>query len=320
MKSAIQLSTVTFLLFILACGSRINRNEKEKSRLNQDIQIDITGNYVSDSYHQRNEGYDWVSVSVTKNYDNEIFLSVRSRADKKKPTCTFDTKAYKTSDTTYLAVDDGKKIIITFQSNSVHIATENAEDESVLYFYCSGGATVAGTYQKIDQPLDESQTDKTTFSKILRLQNVGFNVSSKPVGNHQELEIYPFGLSLANQSLTEFFEGKIMDAEVEDLNSDGFPEVVVFIQSPNKKGDVIGISVNNENTVSRIDFPPTDENPEINVGYNGEDEFSVVETNLVRRFSLFENGQKTGKIRQIQYKLETDGKMQRFVIKNITEY
>lgn len=80
--------------------------------------MDINGNYVSDFYAQRNEGYDWVAVSVKKNSPDEIFLSVRSRADKKKPTCTFDTKAYKINDSTYVAVEEGKKIL---QFNSMPI-------------------------------------------------------------------------------------------------------------------------------------------------------------------------------------------------------
>lgn len=308
------------LVFLMSCGnSTINNRNKEESQAGNKATNNITGNYVSDSYNQRNEGYDWISVSIKRNSADEIFLSVRSRADKMKPTCTFDTKAYKTNDSTYSAVSDGKNILFRFTSDSLEIETENPEDEAVLYFYCSGGATIAGTYAKIEGPLDSTQIDKTSFSKILRLQDVGFNVSSLPDGSLQKLEIYPFGLSLTNQTFTKIFEGKVMDAEIEDLNSDGFPEVLVYVESPDNKGSVIGISVINENTLRQIIFPDIENEPKVRLGYKGEDEFSIVETSLVRRFPLFENGEKTGKIRQIQYKMVVNGKTRSFNIKNVSE-
>jgi hypothetical protein len=154
----------------------------------------------------------------------------------------------------------------------------------------------------------------------LRLQVVGFYVSAKPVGNQQELEIYPFGLSLTNQTTKHLVDGKIVDAEVEDLDSDGFPEVLVYTESPDKKGNVIGISVNNEKTVSYITFSSINENQEIRKGYKGEDEFTVIETSLAWQFPVFENGIKSGKTQQIQYKIESNWKIKEFVIKNITEF
>lgn len=154
----------------------------------------------------------------------------------------------------------------------------------------------------------------------MRLQNVGFNVSAKPVGNRQEMEIYPFGLSLTNQTIKQLVEGKIADAEVEDLDSDGFPEVLVYVESADKKGNVMGISVIDEKTINRIIFPALNENPKISTGYNGEDEFTIIETSLARQFPVFENGIRSDKIRQVQYKLESVGKTKQFVVKNITEF
>jgi len=216
---------------------------------------------------------------------------------------------------------EGKNVIITIARDSISIATENPADEGALYFFCSGGATVAGTYYKIDEPLDEAQIDKTIFSKVLRLQDIGFNITTKPKGGQEELEIYPFGLSLDNQTVTQLIDGSVTDAEVEDLNSDGLPEVLIYIQSgENKKGTVIGCSVNNGKSMSLVYFPPVSENAEINKGYNGHDEFSIVETTLSQRFPLFENGTETGTIRQVNYKLTEGEASRKFVVTSVYEF
>lgn len=299
-------------------------NRKNNGQISQSDTVksnDLSGNYVSDSYSKRSEGYDWVAVTVKKVTGEEIFVSVRSRADLKKPTCTFDAKARKVNDSTYSTVAEGKNVIITFSGNTVKIATEKPEDEAALYFFCSGGATVAGVYSKINEALDEKQIDKTIFSKVLRLQNIGFNITTKPKDGKVELEIYPFGLKLSDQSLKQFIEGSVTDAEVEDMNSDGFPEVLVYTQTgENRKGDVIGTSVLKGNSMVQIYFPPVSDDSKINKGYNGFDEFTIIENSLSQRFPVFENGNRTGKIRQIQYKLEKGENLPKLVVKNVTEF
>jgi len=299
-----------------------NSKESEKQTLQNDSKVtDISGNYVSDGYDQRNEGYDWVSVSVKKLNNDEISVSIRSRADKKKPTCTFDTKAKKITDSSYSAVADGKNILITFTNKSVKIAGAKPEDENALNFFCSGGATISGTYNKINGGLDESQIDKTLFNKVLSLQNLSFSVTSTPKNGKVELEIFPIGLKLDNQTIKYTIDGTVVDAEVEDLNGDGFPEVVVFTQSgENKKGNVYAASVLGGKSMVQINFPPFSDNPKINKGYNGFDEFTLIENYLSQRFPLFENGNKTGKFRQIEYSLQKGENMPVFVVKNITEY
>ena len=123
------------------------------------------GNYVSESYERRSEGYDWVGVSVTQINDSALKISVRSRADKKKPTCTFDATAAKINDTTYSAPAEGKTVLFVFRDSSLVISTRLKEDEGILYYYCSGGGSLADTYQKIYEPLDEKQIDPSIFKK-----------------------------------------------------------------------------------------------------------------------------------------------------------
>ena len=118
----------------------------------------------------------------------------------------------------------------------------------------------------------------------------------------------------------------IIDAEIEDLNSDGSPEILIYTISAGSGsyGNVIGYSVNNGKSVSQIYFPEITENKEASSGYMGHDEFAIIETSLARRFPVYKDGDTnnnpTGGTRQIEYKLK-DGEASRlFVINKISDY
>ncbi|WP_067148005.1 hypothetical protein [Pseudotamlana agarivorans] len=275
---------------------------------------DVSGSYITEDYTKRGEGYDWVAVLVNQTSDNDINVKVRSRADKKKPTCTFDTKAYKKSDGVYYANVSGKTVLFTFKDNKLNITTENKADEAALYFYCSGGATFAGDYSKLDGDLDTSQIDKTAYAKILMLQDIGFNISAVKKGGETELTVNAFGLNEnhGNPQVTTF-KGDVVDAQVEDLDSDGSPELVVFTDH-NGKGNVVAFSTLKKNSMIPVYFPPVSENSKISEGYNGGDEFSLIETTLGQKFPV------GGKTRQVSYKLKNGEAGKAFEVTNISEY
>ena len=164
------------------------------------------------------------------------------------------------------------------------------------------------------------------FQKILTLQDITFDITTIGDGSVSELTIEPTGLEIDNQKIALEIEGQVVNAEIEDLNSDGFPEILIYTVSAGSGsyGDVIAYSVNNGKSISQIYFPDISENKEAGMGYMGHDEFAVVETSLVRRFPIYKSGDSnsnpTGGTRQIQYKLQ-DGEASRlFVIDNISEY
>ena len=325
-KSKIIILIVIIGLFIIGCKN-LDKTSIIKNESQNMTKSDFFGNYVSIDYQKRNEGYDWVAVSVIRQKDdNEIAISVRSRADRKNPTCTFDAKAYKLNESTYRTSIDGEMVLFTVKDDTISITPENPKNSGILYFYCSGGASLEGKYSKINTKLDEFQIDKTLFSKVLTLQNIGFNISSKKEKNGNILTIFPFGLSIKNDAVTHEIDGTVINAEIEDLNSDGFPEVLIYITSEGSGsyGDIIGYSVNNGKSISQISFSPVAENDKLKKGYMGHDEFAIVETTLVQRFPIYRkndaNAEPTGKIRQIQYKLK-DGEASRiFVVDKVIEY
>ncbi len=325
---------IVLLSFTIVACEQNTKNAKENQIRNNNTEEQtaemistIYGNYVDDSYNKRGEGFDWVAVSVKQNGDKSISVSVRSRADKKRPTCTFDTKAFKKDKNSYVALYEGKKIIFDFSEYNLTISTENQEDSSLLNFYCNGGATIAGTYKKIKGNLDAKQIDLTSYFKVLNLQGIGFNISSIENKGQNKLTIFTFGLS--EQDYLESFdlEGEqVINAEVEDLNSDGSPELFVYTQSNGSEsyGNVYAFSVNNKKSMSQVYFQPIAENDKINRGYRGHDEFSVVENTLARRFPIYKEGDSnatpTGGIRQISYKLIDGEAARKLVVDKIYKY
>ncbi len=177
---------------------------------------------------------------------------------------------------------------------------------------------------KVEHSIPEEQ--EIVFQKTLTLQNISFDIKTRGEGSISQLTIQPKGLEIDNRKIAMEVDGQVVDAEIEDLNSDGFPEILIYTMSAGSGsyGNVIGYSVNNGKSISQIYFPELFENKEASMGYMGHDEFAIVETCLVRRFPIYKDGdtnnKPTGGTRQIQYKLE-DGEASRlFVINKISEY
>lgn len=173
----------------------------------------------------------------------------------------------------------------------------------------------------------ENQVEKgvVSFQKVLTLQNVTFEVTSIGEGSIRQLFINTKGLSESNEGIRMEIDGSVVNAEVEDLNVDGFPELVIYTQSAGSGsyGNVIGYSVNNGKSMSQISFPDLANNKEASDGYMGHDVFLIGETNLIRKFPIYKKGDTndnpTGGTRQIQYKLK-DGEASRvFEIGNIID-
>lgn len=310
-----------YYVIVLMLFITISCKDETKKELN------VIGNYVSEEYSKRSEGYDWIAIMVSEKENNLLKISIRSRADKKRPTCTFDAVAKKINDKTYQSQINGKSILFTFTDTQINITAENKEDEGLLYFYCSGGASISGSFLKINEPIDQNQIDQTKFNKVLNLQDVGFNVSTIKKEGKNTLTIFTFGLKEQEYNETIDIEGEVVvNAEVEDLNSDGSPELFVFTQSvgSGSYGNVYAFSVNNKKSMSEVYFQPTAENSKINKGYMGHDEFSLIENSLGQRFPIYKEGDTnaapTGGTRQISYKLIEGEAMRKLEVDKVSEY
>ena len=162
----------------------------------------------------------------------------------------------------------------------------------------------------------QSAPPSSSFSKTLSLQGVTFDIKAA----NGRLTVTPSGLE-RGEPFTQDIEGTVTGAEIEDLNSNGSPEVVVFTSSGAEAyGNAYGFSALGKSSMVQLYLPDIRNNAEASQGYMGHDEFALVETSLVRRFPIYANGSPTGKTRQIQYKMVPGENMPVFQIDKITEY
>ena len=115
----------------------------------------ISGDYASADYDKRAQGYDWVGVMVRAESDQQIDIKVRSRSDIKKQTCQFDGKAILMGQdaahgTIFQAQANDSTVFFQFKDNMLTIDSPN---KYALNYFCSGGASLAGEYQKLTEDL-----------------------------------------------------------------------------------------------------------------------------------------------------------------------
>jgi hypothetical protein len=157
---------------------------------------------------------------------------------------------------------------------------------------------------------EPTQAAAVTYDETLEYGGISFHVVATGDGSIGNVTITPSGLEADNAPITRETDGRVMLAEVGDLNVDNSPEVYVYTQSAGSGsyGGLIAYAANDRKSLSEIYLPPVAENPEASKGYMGHDEFAVVENTLVQRFPIYKDGDTnaapTGGTRQLQYKLE----------------
>ena len=123
-----------------------------------------SGKYVSEFYEKRDQGYDWTAVYVKHITENKIEVSIRSRPDRERPTCSaFDAIAEKINETTFQTIlysSGGGTVLFEFKDSLIDIHTKDFDNRFLLMRYCNGGGSLMGDYKKTDDTTNELQSDK----------------------------------------------------------------------------------------------------------------------------------------------------------------
>ena len=185
------------------------------------------------------------------------------------------------------------------------------------------------TTTESNQPKDSITTislepvePKTAFKKTVSYKTISFDITK----SGDTLTIQPSGFESDNTKVIKTIEGTVSNIEVDDINTDGSPELMIYITSSGSGsyGTAIGFSGNNNKSMSEITIPRIVDNPKTNKGYMGHDEFALVEGTLVQRFPTYKEGdtnsKPTGGTRQIQYKLKNGEASKVFAVDKIIEY
>ena len=160
---AVILTTSAALLTLSGCNNMTpsvnNQTTKQPNAAVTPAVQAVVGDYASEGYHKRAQGSDWVGVMIRADgADNseQINIQVRARSDVKKPSCHFDGKA------TLMGQDDAHGVIFQskvndstaffqFKDDTLSI---DSQDKYALNYFCSGGGSIVGEYQKLEGDLE----------------------------------------------------------------------------------------------------------------------------------------------------------------------
>jgi hypothetical protein len=93
----------------------------------------------------------------------------------------------------------------------------------------------------------------------------------------------------AGGDFTLDIKGRLLKTEVDDVNRDGFPDLILYISPANdtmNKIQLVAIASEANTSLSPIVLPDIYDDPKLRNGYKGNDSFFLMEGNLIRRFPL----------------------------------
>ena len=151
-----------------------------------------------------------------------------------------------------------------------------------------------------------------------------FRVSATDSGSLNRLQIESQGLSVVEGQFDTEIDGSAYRVELADLDANGWPELYVYVSSAGSGsyGSLVAYAVNNGKSMTSIYLPPM--SAEVSAGYQGHDEFAVVENRLARRFPVYLagdiNAQPSGGMRQLQYALIAGEAGWQLVVDRVVEF
>ncbi len=170
------------------------------------------------------------------------------------------------------------------------------------------------------------------FRKIdstLKLGIVGYRIKTNNKGiEKNKVNVNPIGFEKEARDVDIEIKGRIVKAEIDDLNNDGFPDMVIYVVNTNdkSKATVLGISSSGNQNMAAIQFPDIVDDAKLKIGYIGYDQYELLQGTLLRRFPLYDstdaaNLKPTGMYRQIQYKVVMgDRGMLKFKVLRTVDY
>jgi len=159
--------------------------------------------------------------------------------------------------------------------------------------------------------MSDSSAQGKRFDTTMKIGRVGYRVYSNNKNDElNNLTVSPIGFEKEAREINTQVKGRVNRAEVDDLNNDGFPDLVMYITNAGAKVKTTIFAITSEKNqgYAPIFFPDIYDDQKLRIGYQGNDQFSLMEGMLTRRFPLYNmtdtaNIVPTGMFRQVQYRV-----------------
>lgn len=146
------------------------------------------------------------------------------------------------------------------------------------------------------------------YDSTLKIGKVGYRVfcMNRSIEKNA-ISIRPIGFKSEGREINLELKGKVTASEIEDLNNDGFPDLVIYITEKSGNINLLSIASKDNETVEAIILPDITNDMQMSKGYRGEDDYKLVEGILFRKFPVYESDTTikapTNKVRQILYRV-----------------
>lgn len=146
------------------------------------------------------------------------------------------------------------------------------------------------------------------YDSTMKIGKSGYRISClNRSPDRNVLNIRPVGFKSESREASIEIRARVAGAEIDDLNNDGFPDLVIFIEDGAGKKSIFPIRSQENESIGPILFPDILNDMELSKGYRGKDEYKLVEGVLFRKFPVYPADttikEPTNKIRQLMYRV-----------------
>ncbi len=124
----------------------------------------------------------------------------------------------------------------------------------------------------------------------LKMGKVGYRVTCNNKSPEQnEIKIKPVGFDKDAKEMGFYIKGRLQKAEIDDLNNDGFPDLVLYIYGGVNGvfGTVYAFASEENKSIAPFALPDVMLDGKLKDGYKGHDEFTLLEGKLMQQFPIF---------------------------------